>query len=123
MIAVAAYPAAVPPVHRAAVVEDLPSGLRPIALPPLVEAQAGEPVLILRYVAPEIARARGMFDYDALAADFPVLCARDAQPHGPEKVVIALMDRAVPRGRANPEATQYVESFRRTASGCDWEGF
>jgi hypothetical protein len=104
------------------VVEDLPSGLRPVALPPVVEDQAGEPVLILRYVAPEIARARGRYDYDALEADFRALCLRDAPADGPGRVVVALMDRAVPRGQAAPDATQFVEEFRRTRSGCDWEG-
>ncbi|ABV92466.1 hypothetical protein Dshi_0721 [Dinoroseobacter shibae DFL 12 = DSM 16493] len=123
MIGLAPYPGPRPPAHLAGLVEDLPSGLRPIALPALVEEQAGEPVLVLRYVAPEIARARGLYDYDALAEDFLALCARDAEADGPEKVIVVLQDRAVPRGQANPDATQYVESFRRTATGCDWEGF
>lgn len=114
--------APVPRVVPAMVVEDLPSGLRPVALPPLIEDQAGEPVLVLRYVAPEIARARGLYDFDALAGDFVVLCDRNAPVDGPTRVIVALMDRAVRRGQTTPEATQYNESFRRTADGCEWEG-
>lgn len=106
-----------------AVVESLPSGLRPIALPPVFEEQAGEQVLVLRYVAPEIARARGQYGYDRLVDDFMALCLRDAPRDGPGRVIVALMDRAVPRGQVVPEATQFVEEFRRTPSGCAWEGF
>lgn len=121
MIAQPAYmqPRAPVPVS---VVEDLPSGLRPIALPPVLEDQAGDPVLVLRYVAPELARARGQYGYDRLVDDFMALCLRDAPRDGPPRVIVALMDRAVPRGQIAPEATQFVEEFRRTPSGCEWEG-
>ena len=115
-------PAGRPPVVPAMVVEDLPSGLRPVALPPLIEDQGGAPVLVLRYVAPEIARGRGLYDFTALEQDFQVLCERDAPADGPEQVVVILMERAVPRGQAAPDVTQYFESLRRTAAGCEWEG-
>ena len=68
---------------------------------------------ILRFIAPGIARDGGTVDQETAMADLDWLCAThgvpvSALPAAPSgEVVVTLMDRAVPRGTTDPDATQY----------------
>ncbi len=102
----------------------LPSGQ---ALRFVERVDAGE-IVHFRFVAPRIARAGGDISIAEAGGDMQVLCESFALPmlEGaalPERIVIALADREVPFGEANPEATQFFEAFRIEDGACIWEGF
>ncbi|SDZ52792.1 hypothetical protein SAMN05444004_11938 [Jannaschia faecimaris] len=84
---------------------------------------------ILRFIAPGIAREVGTVDVDAAFADLDWLCATHAVPiaslpasHG-DTVVITLMDRPVPRGETDPEATQYFGIYTIENGECSPSDF
>lgn len=104
----------------------LPSGLAVTVHDVLVEPQPGdENWLVLRYLAPEI--AGGAVGYADVAADLDHLCASEglasAAASGQEidQIVIVLMDRPVPRGEPDPQATQYIGAYLIEDGECRWE--
>ena len=104
----------------------LPSGLAVTAHDVLVERQpGGESWLVLRYLAPAI--AGGAIGYADVAADLDALCAGEglagAETSEQEiaQIVIVLMDRPVPRGEPDPEATQYIGAYLIEDGECRWE--
>lgn len=104
----------------------LPSGLEVTPHDILIEQQpGGERWLVLRYLAPGI--AGGALPYAAVAADLDYLCAEEglaraaAEGGGFAQVVIVLMDRPVPRGSADPEATQFIGAYVPQAGECLWD--
>lgn len=106
----------------------LPSGQSVTPLDAHLEEQAnGDVLLVLRYLAPRVARARGDLDYDDVAADLDALCdgpgltMAAATAAMPDEIVIVLIDRAVPRGVADPEATQFVGAYAPAPEGCQWQ--
>lgn len=84
---------------------------------------------ILRFIAPDIARERAKIDYDSAQADMDWLCQTHGLPVASlpyarsDSIVITLMDRAVPRGAADPEATQYFGLYRVEDGSCAPELF
>ena len=68
---------------------------------------------VLRFIAPAIAREGGTVDADGVFADLDWLCATHAVPMAnlpaarADTVVVTMMDRPVPRGVTDPDATQY----------------
>ncbi|TCM88059.1 DUF6497 family protein [Rhodovulum steppense] len=109
---------------------DVPSGQSVT----LFDAITGEPgpeglTVRFRFLAPQIARAGGTMPYELAAGDIEYLCDNYALPRlsniGPEvsQIVITLMDRPVPFGQPDPEATQFFEAFRPEDGRCLWEGF
>lgn len=105
----------------------LPSGQTVELLDAHIEVQGnGARWLVLRYLAPRIAREGGDLGYDALADDFDRLCDRDglfgaAEAGDIDQIVIVLLDRAVPRGAADPDATQLISAYLATEAGCVWQ--
>jgi hypothetical protein len=108
----------------------LPSGQSVLAHDMTFERQAdGELWLVLRYIAPRIAREGGDLDYDDIAADLDALCAA-AAPHVavwsggrdavPDQIMVSLMDRPVPRGVADPDARIFIAAYGLEADGCVW---
>lgn len=83
------------------------------------------PTLRLRFLAPEIDEERSFAEIEA---DFLHLCRTEALPRmTPENqdslIVINMLDRTIPFGTSDPEATQYFEAFRADGGDCVWEGF
>ncbi len=82
-----------------------------------------------RFLAPGIARGTGTISAEVAQEDMAHLCETYALPRlastgpRPEQVVISLMDRLVPFGERDPEATQYFEAYRVEGGACIWEGF
>lgn len=108
---------------------DLPSGQTVTLHDSLLEVTEVDalPTLVLRYIAPRIARSGGDLGYDAVAGDMDVLCATDGlqamaladQPVG--QIVIVLMDRPVDRGIPDSQATQLISAYVPTEGGCAWQ--
>jgi hypothetical protein len=117
LLAMAAWPAAAGP--------ELPSGL---AVEPFDAAHEvtpdGTSQVVLRYLAPAI--AGGAVPYEAVMADLDALCAAEgiaaaAAAGVPiDEIVIVLMDRPVPRGQPDPEATQYIAAYAPVDGVCEW---
>ncbi|MRH21474.1 acetolactate synthase [Rhodovulum strictum] len=93
------------------------------------EAEAGGLAVRFRFLAPQIAREGGTMPFELAAGDIEFLCNSYALPRlpgfGPDigEIVITLMDRPVPFGQPDPEATQFFEAFRPEDGACVWEGF
>lgn len=83
-----------------------------------------------RFLAPGIARSGGKVTADAAQDDMQALCDGYALPQLsgaadplPVHVIISLSDRTVAFGEADPDATQFFESFRPENGRCIWEAF
>ena len=101
-----------------------PLGAQDIAQPfdRMVELQPdGLRWLVLRYLVPDL-KARG---FDAAAPDLDRLCLEQGVPgaaaEGVGHVLVVLMDRPVPRGQPDPEATQFIGAFAIEGGECLWE--
>lgn len=112
-----------------ALAQDLPSG-QPVTLNEvLVDQVNDESWLRFRFLAPRIARDGGDVSHADAGADMIALCETVARPYvveyalSPDVVVITLMDRPVPFGQADVEATQFIEAFRIDSGTCIWEAF
>jgi len=90
----------------------------------------GQVWLVLRYLAPRIARGAGDLGYEDVSADLDALCegpglavAGEAGRSGtpPDQIVVTLMDRPVPRGATDPDATLFIGAYRPGPEGCAWQ--
>ncbi|WP_299207195.1 DUF6497 family protein [uncultured Tateyamaria sp.] len=109
--------------------QDVPSG-QPVSLSEvLLDAVGAESWVRFRFIAPEIAKDVGTVSYAKAEDDFQALCDGFALTYmtdfelTADVVVISLMDRPVPFGASDPDATQFFEAFRPGADGCVWEAF
>ncbi len=109
--------------------QDVPSG-QPVSLSEvLLDAVGAESWVRFRFIAPEIAKDVGTVSYAKAEDDFQALCDGFALTYmtdfelTADVVVISLMDRPVPFGTSDPDATQFFEAFRPGADGCVWEAF
>ncbi len=116
LVAFAAWTAAAAP---------LPSGLEAEVYDAGIEVQPdGARWYVMRYLAPEI----GGIGYEAVVADLQHLCETEGlaalQPGNPgedaEEIVVILMDRPVPRGTPDADATQFIGAYLPTDEGCEW---
>ena len=112
----------------AAFAQDVPSG-QSVALHDVRVDDMGTEVWVrFRFLAPAIGRTQAQVTYAQVEADFVALCETVVRPYlagqrlRPDGVVISLMDRPVPFGQADPDATQFFEAFRITADMCVWQG-
>ena len=109
--------------------QDVPSGQSVTLNEVLVDTVNAESWLRFRFLAPQISRDGGTVTYAMAEPDFAHLCETFARPYlseydlSPDVVVITLMDRMVPFGQADAEATQFIEAFRIQADACIWEAF
>ena len=91
--------------------------------------EGGGTQAVLRFIAPGIARDGGTVSADAAYADLAWLCETHAVPlaalpYGRTRsVIVTLMDRPVPRGVTDPEATQFFEAYRIEDGTCAGEAF
>ena len=113
-------------------IASLPAVAEPLSVPSgqpleLIEALwdfSDAPALRLRLLAPEIGTVR---DFAAVEADFLHLCRTLALPlltadRADYLIIINLLDRPVPFGTTDPEATQFFEAYRAQDGDCIWEG-
>jgi len=92
-------------------------------------AAAGEKEqwLVIRYLAPEIARDGGSKGYEEAVAAMDALCEGPglatvrAYESPVQQIVVTLMDRIVEWGEATPEATQFIATYAVTEAGCEWQ--
>lgn len=79
---------------------------------------------VLRFIAPAIAREGGTVDAEAALADMDWLCRTHGVPLAAlpaarsDAVVVTLMDRPVPRGATDPDATQYFGAYGIEGGDC-----
>jgi hypothetical protein len=106
----------------------LPSGQTVELFEVLVDQVGLESWLRFRFLAPEIGKTETDLTFAQTQSDFEVLCAEVALPYMAEfdltadVVVVALLDRPVEFGVADPEATQFIETFRVDGGQCEAEG-
>jgi len=109
--------------------QDVPSGQSITLHEVLIDQVNAESWLRFRFLAPQIARRDGDVTYVEAEADFAYLCETVVRPYMREYdltsdvVVVALMDRPVPFGQADAQATQFIETFRIAEDRCIWEAF
>jgi len=83
--------------------------------------------LILRFLAPDIARAKGKLGFGDVVADLDMLCETIGLPlikmtgGGVDQVLVTLMDQPVPRGLRDPEVTKFMNAYRVIEGTCEWE--
>ncbi|MEX0311743.1 MAG: DUF6497 family protein [Tateyamaria sp.] len=110
-----------------AIAQDMPSGQSVDLSEVLIDRVGNESWLRFRFIAPDITRDGDGLTHADAEADFQVLCDDVALPYmsdfelQAEVVVISLMDRAVPFGTADPDATQFFEAFRVQEGTCVWD--
>jgi hypothetical protein len=92
-----------------------------------VEGQGTQAVL--RFLAPDIARDLGRVSFEAAQADMDWLCETHGLPVAAlpyarsDSIVVALMDRPVARGAADPEATRFFAVYAVRDGRCTSERF
>ncbi|MEL6521411.1 MAG: DUF6497 family protein [Pseudomonadota bacterium] len=109
--------------------QDLPSGQTVTLVESLLENQGetNETWLVLRYLAPRIARDGGDLTYDQVAPDLDQLCNTDGlealrlTSADVAQIVVVLMDRDVPRGTPDPAATMFISAYLPDEKGCIWQ--
>jgi len=92
----------------------------------LTEGVTGETWLILRFLAPEIARDGGRISYDMASEDLDFLCNTVGFPlsemtgGGVDQIIVTLIDKPVPRGQRDPDATKFMNAYRLVKGHCEW---
>lgn len=105
----------------------LPSGQEVSFFDQVAETQNdGETWLILRYLAPRIAREGGDLSYADVSEDLDLLCDIDGiktakELGGIDQIVITLMDRPMERGASDPDATMFIGAYLPGEEGCIWQ--
>ena len=110
------------------VADQMPSGQPLKHYETLYEQQNGKQVLILRYLAPQIARATGTIDAEAAEGDMDYICRStglrlanlDATT---AEIIVNLIDQPHERGARNPDVTQFLKVFSIKDNTCIWELF
>ncbi|GFE48461.1 hypothetical protein So717_02140 [Roseobacter cerasinus] len=107
---------------------EVPSG-QPVTLYEVLTDRVGEESwLRFRFLAPEIARDGGSVSFADAEPDLEHLCTAVALPYmadyglAADIVAVTLLDRDVPFGSTDPDATQFIDIFRVSSGVCVWEG-
>lgn len=113
-----------------AAAQTVPSGQPVVLWQVLWERVEGQGTqAILRFIAPGVARDGGTIDFDAAQADMDWLCETHGLPVAAlpyarsDSIVVTLMDRAVPRGVTDPDASQFFALYRVESGACEAEPF
>ena len=109
----------------AAAQEGAPSGQAMVLWEILWERTATEETqAVLRFIAPAVGAEADAPGPEAVQADMDWLCETHGRPLArlpyarTDVVVVSVMDRPVPRGATEPEATQYFGLYRIEDGGC-----
>lgn len=114
--------------------QELPSGLEVKLSEVLIDSVPGaerdETWLRFRFEMPALdPQSADLVAFDAVEADFAVLCAETALPYMAEyeleadKIIISLMSSFVEFGTTAPGTRQMIEAFLLENGDCIWEGF
>lgn len=82
--------------------------------------------VILRFLAPEIAKDGGSVDFEQAAEDMEHICESIGLPlakmFGPgiDQVMVTLMERQVERGERAMGVTQYMSAYEVRQGACQW---
>lgn len=93
----------------------------------LDEGAAGETWLVLRFLAPEIARNLGKYKFADISGDIDHICQFVGLPlaastgGGVDQIIVNFLDRPLPRGQRDPETTQFMGAYRLQDGACIWE--
>jgi hypothetical protein len=113
----------------AAGASEVPSGQQVVLHEVLVDAQGATTYLRFRFLAPQIGAGVDNISFGVAGEDMMHLCQTLALPYiaqhnlEGDSVVISFMDRVTEFGQADPDATQYFESFRPENGVCMWDEF
>jgi len=110
----------------------VPSGQLVIPYEALWEdhAEAGMPQetwLVLRFLAPDIARDKGKIRFADAAPDLDSLCKDVGLPlaaltgGGVDQILVVLLDQPLARGAHNPAVTKFMSAYRIKTGRCEWE--
>jgi len=110
------------------VADKMPSGQPLKHLETLYEEQEGKKVLILRYLAPQIARNGGLIDAETAEGDMDYICRSTGLrlaklDKNAEEIIVTLIDQPLERGARNPAVTQFIKVFSIKDNTCIWELF
>ncbi|MCV3272958.1 DUF6497 family protein [Roseobacter sinensis] len=107
---------------------DVPSG-QPVEFYEVLTDTVGDELWVrFRFLAPQIARSTGSIGFEQAEPDLEHLCTEVALPYLAEYaleadiVAVTLLDRPVPFGVSDAEATQFIDVFRVSSGQCVWEG-
>ncbi|NOX73337.1 MAG: hypothetical protein GXP03_06865 [Alphaproteobacteria bacterium] len=90
--------------------------------------ESGEVWLVLRFLAPEIAKAKGKISYDDATPDIDFLCENVGLPlvestgGGVDQIIVTLLDAPLARGERDKKVTRYMNAYRVDQGVCEWEG-
>jgi len=93
-------------------------------------ADAGLPQetwLVLRFLAPQIAKETGKVRFADAAPDLDYLCKSlgltiaGLTGGGVDQVLVVLLDQPLPRGAHRPGVTKFMSAYRVTTGACIWE--
>ncbi|WP_083707670.1 DUF6497 family protein [Brevirhabdus pacifica] len=111
----------------------VPSGQALTLLDVLLEPHGDERWLILRYVAPAIARDNRSVDFAIAEPDMDQLCGTAGfeaienagldEQGGVNQILVSLLDRPLKRGAPDPSVTQFNNAYRPVDGRCIWEAF
>jgi len=91
------------------------------------QSQTPETWLVLRFLAPQIARKVGRITFDDAEPDLDYLCKKVGIPlikstgGGVDQVIVTLLDKPLPRGQRDPDVTQLGNAYRIIENTCQWE--
>jgi uncharacterized protein DUF6497 len=84
--------------------------------------------LVLRFLAPRIAKAKGQISYDEATPDIDFLCENVGLPlvemtgGGVDQIIVTLLDAPLARGERNKDVTRFMSAYRIDQGVCEWEG-
>ncbi len=88
------------------------------------EQEGAQNTYRFRYIAPDISRDGGLVSFDRAAPDLHYLCEKSALPNlrdqnrDVDRIVISISDIVVEFGKADPNATQYIDAFAVEGIRC-----
>lgn len=92
------------------------------------QPESGQVWLVLRFLAPQIAKAKGQITYDDATADIDFLCENVGLPlvestgGGVDQIIVTLLDAPLARGERDKKVTRYMSAYRVDLGICEWEG-
>ncbi len=92
----------------------------------VTESRRRETWLVMRFLAPAIARQGGTVTFEAASGDMDALCAGlglklvKMTGGGVQQIIVTLLDRPLARGARDPSVTQFNASYRIDSGTCEW---
>lgn len=91
----------------------------------LDEGTKGEAWMILRFLAPEIAKAGGKIKFEDAEKDIEFICNKVGLPLAAstgavDQIIVNLMDRPIARGESDSDVTQFMGAYRVVSGRCEW---